>query len=436
LTFFRKMIAAGALLAASATQAGPVDAIGHWQGAMVSHGRSVPVAFDLSRGAHGPEGRFTSLTQAVMDYPLDRVTLAHERVAFTLGGSIPFSGVLRAGALSGTFGGDPAGTFLLRRVAAPPSHYETREVTFHNGGVTLHGSLCVPRSKGRHPAVILLHGSGSESRWGTIRYVADRFARAGVVALVYDKRGSGDSGGDWRAARYEDLARDALAGVTLLESRADVDRARIGLVGHSQGGAIAPLAASLAPGRIAFIVAEDTFAGPQWQQDLYRVENALKGLDLDAAEARNAMTTYAAFVDASRGALPRAEFERRASLHRDASWYDWMAFPAHDSWLWSWAAMNGNFDSMAFWRKVRVPTLLVYGEKDALQPRDETIARIGGALDESGTPYSALIVPGAQHNLTIQPEPGAPFFWWRQAPGLIDTIVAWVLLEGKRPALR
>jgi uncharacterized protein len=436
LTFLRNALAAAALVAASSAQAGPVDAIGHWQGTMVSHGRSVAVGFDLSRGAHGPEGRFTSLTQAVMDYPLDRVTIDAGRVTFTLGGSIPFSGVLRAGALSGAFGGDPSGTFLLHRVAAALRPYETREVTFRNGGVTLHGTLCVPTSKGRHPAVVLLHGSGSESRWGTIRYVADRFARAGVVALAYDKRGSGDSGGDWRASRYEDLARDALAGVTLLESRPDVDRARIGLVGHSQGGAIAPIAASLAPGRIAFIVAEDTFAGIQWQQDLYRVENALKGLDLSPADARSAMMTYAAFVDASRGALPRAEFEKRAAPYRDASWYKWMAFPARDSWVWSWAAMNSNFDSMTFWRKVRVPVLLVYGEKDMLQPRDETIARIGGALDETGTPYSALIVPAAEHNLTIQPDPEASFFWWRQAPGLIDTIVAWVLMAGKQPALR
>lgn len=73
----------------------------------------------------------------------------------------------------------------------------------------------------------------------TNRFIADRLARAVVVALIYDKRGSGGSGGsrgsggDWKTADYEDLARDALAGIALLTNRADVDPARIGLHGHS-----------------------------------------------------------------------------------------------------------------------------------------------------------------------------------------------------------
>jgi fermentation-respiration switch protein FrsA (DUF1100 family) len=73
-----------------------------------------------------------------------------------------------------------------------------------------------------------------------------------------------------------------------------------------------------------------------------------------------------------------------------------------------------------------VPVLLVYGEKDALVPVDESIAKIGAALDASHTPHKAVIVPGAQHNLTIQPDPNGPFFWWHQAPGQVDAAVAWV----------
>jgi fermentation-respiration switch protein FrsA (DUF1100 family) len=75
---------------------------------------------------------------------------------------------------------------------------------------------------------------------------------------------------------------------------------------------------------------------------------------------------------------------------------------------------------------VRQPVLLVYGEHDQLIPVDESLRRIEDLLDASATPYTALIAPRAEHNLTIKPQPGESFFWWRKAPGVIETVVAWV----------
>ncbi|HEY1605734.1 MAG TPA: alpha/beta fold hydrolase [Allosphingosinicella sp.] len=430
----RNLIAAAAAFAigtaASAAKRGTLT--GHWTGTMVSHGQPLAVAFDFDQSGRAPRGRFTAPTQAAMDYPLDRVARDADHIGFTLGGSILFDGTLSGDGLAGSFRSDAAsGSFTLHRDAATSLPYATRDIAFRDGAVTLRGTLCLPRSRGRHPAVVLVHGSGPQTRWGTMRYIADRFARSGVAVLIYDKRGSGDSGGDWRSATYEDLARDALAAVAILAARPDVDPHRIGLVGHSQGGAIAPLVATLAPGRIAFLVAEDSFAGPQWQQDLYRVRNEVKSLALSQADEKIAMDVYSAFVDAARGARSYDAFEKEAAPYRDTAWYKWMAIPPRDSWVWGLAAKNENFDPLPLWHKVRAPVLLVYGEKDMLQPRDETIASIGGALDASGTPYSALIVPDAQHNLTIQPEPDGPFFWWHQAPGLVDIVIAWVLHEAR-----
>jgi hypothetical protein len=75
--------------------------------------------------------------------------------------------------------------------------------------------------------------------------------------------------------------------------------------------------------------------------------------------------------------------------------------------------------------------LLIYGQKDALEPVDETIAAITGALDASHTPYTALIAPNAVHNLTIQPDDKGPFFWWRQAPGIVEADVDWVARQAR-----
>jgi uncharacterized protein len=407
----KQILAAAAMLA------------GHWGGTMVEQGQPLAVDFDFT----GDGGRFTSLTQRAMDYPLDEVHAKDGAVGFTLGGGIVFQAKLAGDTLAGTFkDGGVGGTFTLRRTAAVPLPYYVRDVTFKNGDVELKGTLCLPRAPGRHGAVVLVHGSGPETRWGTNRYIADRLARAGIAALIYDKRGSGESKGDWRTASFEDLARDALAGVDLLGQRADIDPARVGIHGHSQGGAIGPLAATLAPDKIHFIVAEDTFAGPQYVQDLYRVRQAVKELNLKPADEADAMRVYGLFVDTSRGAATYDAFEKAAAPYRGTDWYKWMEFPPRDSWVWGWAAKTANFDTLPVWRKVRAPVLLIYGEKDALVPPGESIASIGAELAKSNTPYAAFIVPGAVHNLTIQPDANGPFFWWHQAPGVVDTVVDWV----------
>ena len=226
---------------------------GHWEGTMVREGMPLEVSFDFKGPASQPTGIFTSLTQKAMDYPLDVLTVSADAVHFVLGGSIVFDGKLSANQIIGTFTDDSGkGSFTLHRAIALPLSYDTAEVTFRNGPVTLSGTLCIPRSPGRHAAVVLLQGSGGETRWGTNRFIADRFARAGIAALVYDKRGSGTSTGDWKLSSYDDLANDAIAGIDLLASRPDIDAKRIGLHGHSEGGIIAPIAAVRAPAKVAF----------------------------------------------------------------------------------------------------------------------------------------------------------------------------------------
>jgi pimeloyl-ACP methyl ester carboxylesterase len=418
-----------AILPAAGARAAPTLS-GHWQGEMIEQGQSLPVSFDFE--ADEAHGSFTSETQRAMDYPLDRVARAGEAVTFTLGGSIAFDGRVADGRIGGTFkNGDASGTFTLTRSPAAALPYDVAPVSFRNGDVVLKGDLCLPRTPGRHPAVVLVHGSGPETRWGTSRYIADKLARAGVAALIYDKRGSGESGGDWRTSPYEALARDALAGVDLLDAHHDIDPARVGVIGHSQGGVVGPLVATLAPGKIAFIVAEDTFAGPQRDQDIYRVAHAIVGLNLPPADQAKAMEIYTLFVDAARGAVPYDTFAAAAAPYKSASWYDWMSFPPKDSWVWTFGRLNGGFDTLPVWRKVRVPVLLIYGEKDALVPVDESIARITDVLDASGTPSAALIAPGAVHNLTIEPEDGQSFFWWKQAPGVVDVVVDWVARQAR-----
>jgi uncharacterized protein len=120
---------------------------------------------------------------------------------------------------------------------------EKREdVAFSSGAIRLVGTLISPTTAGRHPAIILVHGSGAEDREYMLPF-ARFLIRHGVAVLGYDKRGVGGSTGDWNTASFDDLAGDVVAAFEYLKTRKDIDRSRIGLLGVSQAGWVMPLAA-------------------------------------------------------------------------------------------------------------------------------------------------------------------------------------------------
>ena len=147
-----------------------------------------------------------------------------------------------------------------------PYPYDAVDVVFQNpkAGISLSGTLTIPRGEGPFPAVVLVTGSGAQNRDEEILghkpflVIADYLARRGIAALRYDDRGVGGSGGDFAAATTFDFADDALAAADFLAGQSRIDAKRVGVVGHSEGAIIAGIAASADPG-IAFIV---MLAGP------------------------------------------------------------------------------------------------------------------------------------------------------------------------------
>lgn len=130
---------------------------------------------------------------------------------------------------------------------------EKREdVAFSNGDTRLAGTLISPITAGRHPAIILVHGSGPEDREYMLPF-ARFLIRHGVAVLGYDKRGVGGSTGDWNRASFDDLAGDVVAAFEYLKTRKGIERSRIGLLGVSQAGWVMPLAAIRAKD-IAFLI--------------------------------------------------------------------------------------------------------------------------------------------------------------------------------------
>jgi uncharacterized protein len=143
----------------------------------------------------------------------------------------------------------------------PPFPYRAEEVSYENAGakVKLAGTLTIPEGKGPFPAVLLITGSGPQDRDESLLghkpflVLADYLTRRGIAVLRVDDRGVGKSTGKFAEATTFDFADDAQAGVNYLKSRSEVDGKRIGLVGHSEGGVIAPIVASRSSD-VAFIV--------------------------------------------------------------------------------------------------------------------------------------------------------------------------------------
>ncbi|MEA3246644.1 MAG: CocE/NonD family hydrolase [Gemmatimonadota bacterium] len=126
-------------------------------------------------------------------------------------------------------------------------------IEFRDGAVLLKGTLYLPAGAGPHPAVVMTHASGAQTRDAN-RSLAEAFANAGIAALTYDKRGSGSSTGNLKAASFADLTADAAEGAIALRARRDIDGARIGIYARGQGATWSPMVAER-DATIAFIVA-------------------------------------------------------------------------------------------------------------------------------------------------------------------------------------
>ncbi|MFE3443703.1 alpha/beta hydrolase family protein [Nocardia sp. NPDC059180] len=220
-------------------------------------------------------------SQGAEDVQLKDVTAEPDRVEFTIPdipGDPKFHGTYDAGAsqITGEFT-QSGQTFKLvmqpgtiapaarPQEPKPPFPYESEDVSYTNGDITIAGTLTTPEGDGPFPAVVMLTGSGPQDRneelFGHKPFllISDTLTRAGYAVLRTDDRGVGGTSGKLEDATYDDLAGDAVAGMDYLRTRADIDPARIGLFGHSEGGYLAPLVATKPGSDPAFAI---LMAGP------------------------------------------------------------------------------------------------------------------------------------------------------------------------------
>ncbi|MDX1578159.1 MAG: alpha/beta hydrolase, partial [Gemmatimonadota bacterium] len=239
---------------------------GRWAGAVSVMGSELPfsVTFTTEDGELG--ARIDIPSQGVKDLELSRVSWEAPTVHFELDAPIGvavWEGDRAGEVVEGTFEqGGVRGSFTMTRAIASegdaaegapggePPPYREEDIVFDSGEVSLEGTLTLPPTPGPHPAAVLITGSGPQNRdeellgFPIFRVIADHLTREGIAVLRYDDRGVGGSTGSVSASTTADFADDALAAVARLAEHPAIASDRIGLLGHSEGGVVAPLAAS------------------------------------------------------------------------------------------------------------------------------------------------------------------------------------------------
>lgn len=302
--------------------------------------------------------------------------------------------------------------------------FREEEVRFRNSDVILSGTLFIPSGKGPHPVIVFIHGDGHETREG-YRFFAELFARQGVAALIYDKRGAGSSTGDWRKSRFSDLADDALAAVQLLKNCNDINPKQIGLWGGSQGGWIAPLAASHSKDVAFLIIKSGSGVGPAklaTYKSVTRVRNA--GYSPEVIEQVTALMNLQ--FDILRTGKGWEKLEAEVQKVRNESWYRHVAVMRHSAWDSSWMNYGADidFDPVPVFENLNIPVLSLLGESDVETPVQETAAILKRIKKERNKDFTVKVFPGAEHQIELPRQvKSRPNY----APGYLDTMTGWTL---------
>jgi pimeloyl-ACP methyl ester carboxylesterase len=248
---------------------------GSWEGALNIQGMQLPLVVHLNNTKTGYVGKFDSPKQKAYDIPLTSVQVQSDTLIFTVSNAqIRYQGMWVTGdSIVGTFtqagrqlpmnlkrqiagkGTAQVATVVRSQTPAKPYPYQTKEVKVKNKNAQLQlaATLSMPAGKGPFPAAILISGSGPQNRNSEVfdhepfLVLSDFLTRQGIAVLRYDDRGVASSTGDFNTATSADFATDAAAAYDFLAKTKGIDKQKIGFIGHSEGGMIAPLAYGLRP---------------------------------------------------------------------------------------------------------------------------------------------------------------------------------------------
>ena len=407
--------------------------VGNWLGSLKVSGISLRIVFHISKTETGDfKATMDSPDQGAKDIPVDKVTLADNKIKIDMPNlKGEYDGTMDPGGakIKGTWTQSgrvftldlekTENTVILNRPQEPkePYPYNSEDVFYvnKNEGDTLAGTFTFPKEGGTFPAVLLITGSGPQNRNEELLghkpflVLSDYLTRIGIAVLRVDDRGVGKSTGNFASATTADFATDVLAGVGYLKTRKEVNKNEIGLIGHSEGGLIAPMVA-VESNDVAFIV---LMAGPglpgeqillmqssliskaagESSDAIAKTEKINKEIydiinnEADSIKAHNEITEiFEKYYDS----LTDKEKEKAGDKNTALRMLNTIESP--------WFKFFIKYDPRPTLEKVKCPVLAIDGSKDLQVPPKEDLAAIKEALTKGGNKnFETIELQGLNH---------------------------------------
>ena len=404
---------------AAAAQVTARNVEGNWLATLDLGTSKLRLVVKIQKAATGYTAKFDSVDQGHTDLPIDSIVLDGNQLTFSASQfAISYEGTLNEAGdeITGTFKQGPGSSpMVFKQIAAVPKlgraqdpikpyPYEEEEVSYRNekDKIKISGTLTVPRGGGKYPAVLLITGSGPQDRNETIAghrpflVLADHLTRNGIAVLRVDDRGIGGTEIGSLSVTTENFAEDVLAGVNFLKQRKEIDPKMIGLIGHSEGGMIAPMVAARTID-VSYIV---LLAGlGQRGEDVIYSQNELllkaAGTHVDTIRhtitlAKKVNSIVKAETDEKRieqrideevAAYDRTLGDLQKKLFEPAAGNIKAAMPIYKT---SWYRYFITFDPQPVLKNVKVPVLALNGELDLQVPFKENLDLIGAGLKAGG----------------------------------------------------
>jgi uncharacterized protein len=440
---------------------------GNWLGTIEISGIKLRLVLKVSKSADGTfTAKLDSIDQGQNDLPIDAISQKDNSVQFDAKKmGLTFEGTLneKGDEISGIFKqGTNSFPIVFKRVAEIPQitrpqdpqkpyPYNEEEVSYENkkDGVKLAGTLTLPRTTEKHPAVILITGSGSQDRNETVvghrpfLVLADYLTRRGIAVLRVDDRGVGGSTLGSPNATSENYAGDVLAGVEYLKSRREINPKQIGLIGHSEGGMIAPMVAVRSKD-VAFIVLL-AGTGQTGEDIIYTQTELIQKVDganpVLAAQSLKALKNIMAVLKSepdnklaeqrineafAKQSSEMSEEERKIFAPQETAMKSQISFL-----LSPWYRYFVTYNPRPTLEKVKIPVLALNGENDLQVPSKENLAIISAALKSGGNKdFTVKSFPKLNH-LFQTSQTGSPGEYTKIdetiAPPVLETISDWIL---------
>ena len=433
---------------------------GRWQGTLNIQGLALAIEVDFQTGDAGLAATIDIPPQGAFGLPLKDVRFEPPAVHFEIGdvGAV-FDGELAEGKIAGKFEqSGVTGTFELARPQQAPGMEAGRpfveeEVQFQNGEIALAGTLTLPREGRPRPAIVLISGSGAQNRDENIfgfeifKRIAEHLTAHGIVVVRYDDRGVGGSTGDLSTSTTEDFSGDVLAALSYLAGRPEIDAGSIGLLGHSEGSAVAVLAASQSED-VAFIVMMAGAGVSGEAINLFQVEEAVRKSGADEARVETLLALQRQILAAVRTGEGWDEVEaasheviaadvhalpdnQKDSLGDLGAYIDTVVQQTLQPARTPWFKYFIEYDPGRDLQGVTIPVLALFGGLDTQVTAQMNQDAVEAALEAAGNPnYKTIVFPQANHlfQSAVTGEVSEYATLEQEfVPGFLDAISGWIL---------